>query len=220
MTSTRTVKEIRCPNGGATPLRAIGALSFLALSALLLLAACGGGGEEATPAAQQTRTPAATPSAQQTQAPAETPKPSAGAIDPCALVTKADAEAILGRSLGEPERGTIGPFETCNYGEGTFSDNVQVQVSSELYTLSGFDDGMKAAAELVDAEAKPVSGLGDKAYSIGEVLYVQKGDVTLNFLVATPKLTELTRQGDTEAAEQQRLALATDLAAKALGRLH
>jgi hypothetical protein len=200
------------------PLKALAALVFLALSGLFLLAACGGDDEEGGPSTEQTRTPAATASAGETQTPAETAQPAAGELDPCALVTKADAEGILGASLGEQERQTVGPFETCIYGDD-IGNYVQVQASDDVYTGSTFDDAMQAAAEELDIEAKPVSGLGDKAYWLVGVLWVQKGDVSLNVLAQTPELAQLRLQGDTEAEEQQSLALATDLARKALEAL-
>jgi hypothetical protein len=133
-------------------------------------------------------------------------------------VTKADAEEVIGASLGEPERQTTGPFETCIYSDDA-GNYVQVQVSSDVYTESTFDDAMQAAAEELDIEAEPVSGLGDKAYWLVGVLWVQKGDVSLNVLAQSPELTQLRLQGDTEAEEQQSLALATDLAEKALEAL-
>jgi hypothetical protein len=196
------------------PFRALGVLFFAALSGLILLAACGGDDEESPATPGGTRTPAATASAGQTQTPAATTQPAAGELDPCALLTKAEAEAIVGASLGEPERQTVGPFETCSYGDDAGS-YVQVQVSSDVYTQSTFDDAMQAAAEQVDIEAMPVSGLGDKAYWLAGILWVQKGDVSLNLLAQTPELTQLRLQGDTEA-EEQSLALSTELAGKAL----
>jgi hypothetical protein len=200
------------------PLKALAALFLLALSGLLLLAACGGDDEEGTPSTDETRTPAATASAGETQTPAETAQPAAGELDPCALVTTADVEAVLGVSLGEPEKQTVGPFETCIYSDDA-GNYVQVQVGSDVYTQGTFDDAMEAAAEELDVEAEPVSGLGDKAYWLVGVLWVQKGDVSLNVLAQTPELAQLRLQGDTEAEEQAALALATDLAAKAVDRL-
>lgn len=198
-------------------LRALAALFLLAISGLFLLAACGGDDEESTVPAQATATPAGTPSAGETQAPAATAQPAAGELDPCALVTKSDAEAILHISLGEPERQTVGPFETCIYSDGTLGNYVQVQVSSGVYTQSTFDDAMEAAAEELDIEAEPVSGVGDKAYGLAGVLWVQKDDVTLNFVVHRPVITELERQGYGE--QQQSLLAALPLASKALEAL-
>ena len=224
MTTTRTVDSPSPTNGRRLPLKALAALFFLTLSGLVLLAACGGDDEEST------ATPAATQTTSGTQAPAETaspgaeetatapPQASGGEIEPCALVTQADAEEILGVSLGEQERQTVGPFETCIYGDVT-GNYVQVQVSDAVYTESTFDDAMQAAAEQVDIEAEPVSGLGDKAYWLAGVLWVQKGDVSLNFLVQTPGLTDLRLQGDTEGEKQESLRLTSDLAGKAVDAL-
>ena len=207
------------------PFNALGVLFLAAVSALFLLAACGGDDEETT-TPSGTRAPAATQTTTGTQAPAATaspaaeetataaPQPAAGELDPCALLTKAEAEGILGASLGEQERQTVGPFETCIYGDD-IGNYVQVQVSSDVYTQSTFDDAMQSAAEQLDIEAMPVSGLGDKAYWLAGILWVQKGDVSLNLLAQTPELTQLRLQGDTEA-EGQSLALSTDLAGKAL----
>jgi hypothetical protein len=94
-----------------------------------------------------------------------------------------------------------------------------VQASDDVYTQSTFDDAMKAAAEQVDIEAEPVSGLGDKAYWLVGVLWVQKGDVTLDILVQTPELTDLRLQGDAEGEKQESLRLTADLAGKAVDAL-
>jgi len=218
MSTTRIADSPSPSNGRRLPLRALAALVFLALSGLFLLAACGGDDEEGGPSTGETRTPAATASAGETQTPAETAQPAAGELDPCALVTTADVEAVLGVSLGEPEKQTVGPFETCIYSDDA-GNYVQVQVGSDVYTQGTFDDAMEAAAEELDVEAEPVSGLGDKAFWLVGVLWVQKGDVSLNVLAQTPELAQLRLQGDTEAEDQQSLALATDLAGKALEAL-
>ena len=227
MTTMRVVEDPSPWNGRRLPLRALAALLLLALSGLFLLAACGGDDEESTATPGGTRAPATTQTpagtqsagATQTPAPAATattaPQASGGEIDPCELVTQADAEEVLGVSLGEQERQTVGPFETCIYGDVT-GNYVQMQVGSDVYTQSTFGDAMEAAAEQIDIEAEPVSGLGDGAYWLAGVLWVQKGDVSLNVLVQTPELTELRLQGDTEAEQQKSLALSTDLARKAL----
>jgi len=204
-------------SGRRRHLKALAALFLLAISGLFLLAACGGDDKESTVPAQATATPTGTPSAGGAQAPAATAQPAAGELDPCALVTKSDAEAVLGISLSGPERQTVGPFESCMYSDGTLSNYVQVQVGSDVYTLSTFDDAMEAAAEELDIEAEEVSGVGDKAYGLAGVLWVQKGDVTLNFTVHRPVIAELERQG---YGEQRQLMLrALPLASKALEAL-
>ena len=112
MTTTRIADS--ASSGRRLPLRALAALFFLALSGLFLLAACGGDDGESTATPSGTRAPAATQTTTGTQSPAETTSPAAeetataapqasgGEIDPCSLVTKAEAEAIVGESVGEP----------------------------------------------------------------------------------------------------------------------
>lgn len=190
-------------------LRALAAALFLGASALILLAACGGDGDE-----ESTGTPSGTRAAAEETATAA-PQASGGELDPCELLTTEEAEASLGVSFGEPERQTVGPFETCIYADES-GNYVQVQVSDSVYTGSSFDDAMQGAAEQLDIEAEPVSGLGDKAYLLAGVLWVQKGDVSLNVLVQTPELTNLRIQEDTEGEKQESLRLATDLARKTL----
>jgi len=219
MTTTHIAKNPNPSKGRRLPLRAVATLSLLAVFGLLLLAACGGDdGSTATPGGTRTPTAAASPVAGQTETPAATTQPSVGELDPCELVTQADAEEVLGVSLGEQERQTVGPFETCIYGDIT-GNYVQVQASDEVYTEGSFDDAMQAAADQLDIEAEPVSGLGDKAYWLAGVLWVQKGDVSLDFLVQTPELTQLRLEGDTEGEKQESLALTTELAGKALEAL-
>lgn len=206
MTMTRVAEKMRFLNGPATRLKAVGMLFSLGLCGLLLLAACGGGGEESTASAQQTQTPAGTP------------KPPGSGIDPCALVTKEDAEAILGSPVDEPKRQTLDPFETCIYSAGTLAKGVQLLVGSDVYTTdSGFDDAMESAARSLGVEPNPIPGLGDKAYWLAGSLWVLKGNITFNLMVLTPELTD--PQRDEEVREQEALSATTDLAKKVLLRI-
>jgi hypothetical protein len=219
MTAMRTADKPGPSNDGRVHLRSLAALFFLALLGLLLLAACAGGGDDETGTPGGTRAPAATgsPAAEETATTA--PQASDGGLDPCALVTKADAEEVLGGSLNDPDRQTAGPFESCSYIGETMENYVQVQVSNDVYTADSFDDAMQFAAGQLDTELAPVSGVGDNAYWFADVLWVQKGSVTLDILVTTPKLTDLRLQEDTEGEKQESLRITTELAAKALDRL-
>ena len=111
----------------------------------------------------------------------------------------------------------MGPFETCIYSDGTLSNYVRVQVGSDVYTQSTFNDAMEAAAEELDTEAERVSGVGDEAYGVAGVLWVHKGDVTLSFEVHRPVIAELERQGYSE--QRQLMLAALPLASKALEAL-
>ena len=212
-------------SGRKLPLKALAALFLLAISSLLLLAACGGGdNKEATgtpsgtraPAATQTTTgtqaPAGTPSAGATQTPAAaatqaaTPAPQAsgGEIDPCALVTKAEAEAIVGESLGDPVVTNTQMLTSCIYSTPNF-DSVGVDV----LTYNNEDDAKSGFQLAIDINNYPkIDGIGDGAYDsrpIGDIT-VRKGKYELSVDVNTD---------DAEADFQT----AKDLAAKAVDRL-
>jgi hypothetical protein len=182
------------------PLRALEVLSFAALSGLILLAACGGDDEStatpggtrtpaATAAATGTRTAAATasPRATQagtaTQAATATAQASTGEIDPCALVTKAEAEAIVGESLGEPAVTITEMLAGCLYSTPDF-DSVNVDV----LTYDSEDDAKSLFQMAIDINDYPeVEGIGDRAYDsrpIGDIT-VLKGKYELSVGVST-----------------------------------
>ena len=214
-----TATHIAEPSGGRRlPLRALAALSFLALSGLLLLAACGGDDEESTPsatgtpAAAATQTPAGTSAAEETQTPAgeetqisgATPEPSAGEIDPCALVTKEEAEAIVGESLGDPLVTITELLATCLYSTLDF-DSVYVGVL--IYdSEDNAEGGFEVALDINDYPE--VEGIGDRAYDsrpLGDIT-VLKGKYELSVDVSVE---------DTDADFET----AKDVAAKAVDRL-
>jgi hypothetical protein len=209
------------------PLRALGVLSFAALSGLILLAACGGDEEStatpggtrtpaatatatgtltaaATAAATGTRAPATQASPRATQAATATPQASTGEIDPCALVTKAEAEAIVGESLDEPLETITELLVSCLYSTPDF-DSVNVDVliyDSEDNAESGF----QLALDINDYPE--VDGIGDRAYDsrpIGEIT-VLKGKYELSVDVSV-------EGGDAD------FETAKDVAAKAVDRL-
>jgi hypothetical protein len=171
------------------PLRALGVLSFAALSGLILLAACGGDDEStatpggtrtpaATAAATGTRTAAATSSPRATQAATATAQASTGEIDPCALVTKAEAEAIVGESLDEPVVTITQMLAGCLY---STSDLESVNV--DVLTYDSEDDAESGFQLAIDISNYPeVEGIGDRAYDsrpIGDIR-VLKGKYELS----------------------------------------
>jgi hypothetical protein len=117
----------------------------------------------------------------------DTPTPAAqpaGAIDPCTLVTGAEATAALGATAGAPERPTEANIEnlsTCRYvaprGQGVAVLAVMVYGS----------DVSKMAFESAKAQPftnEPVTGVGDEAFWIGDplhTLYVLKGGRYVSF---------------------------------------
>ena len=190
---------------------------------VLLLAACGGNGEESTAPAGGTQAATQTPAESPATTPAATEEPGgdggqvSGEIDPCDLVTQEEAETLVGHSLPEPDKRTVGPFDSCMYSGASLVDLVQVQVGSDVWSESEFDDSMVEGAKMFDIEAKPVSGLGDKAYWLEGILWVLKGDVAFNLMVSNAELTD--PEKDDEVLQQEALAVTTDLAKKVLERL-
>jgi hypothetical protein len=215
MTTTRIADSRGASNGRGLPLKALAALFLLALSGLLLMAACGGDDdEEATGTPSGTRTPAATTAG--TQAPAETaspqaeetataaPQTSGGEIDPCDLVTKEEAEAIIGESLDEPTVTITELLVGCLYSTPDFETvNVDVLIyDDEDQAESGFE----LALDINDYPE--VEGIGERAYDsrpIGDIT-VLKGKYELSVDVSVDD-----GEADFETAK--------DVAAKAVDRL-
>jgi hypothetical protein len=143
----------------------------------------------------------------------------ARSIVACNLVTRADAEALLGAPAPEPERTPAGPFQTCAYYK-SLTNFVQFQVCRCL-SGNAFDRVVKEGADFLEVEAKPVSGIGDKAYWLDGILWVQKGDIAMNVWVSLPQFFEADGEA-LEGAQLERVALpvARDIALKALSRLN
>jgi len=214
MSTTHIAEKPGASKRHRMPLRALGVLSFAALSGLILLAACGGDDEStatpggtrtaaATAAATGTRTAAAPASPRATQAATATAQASTGEIDPCALVTKAEAEAIVGESLGEPAVTITKMLAGCLYSTPDF-DSVNVDV----LTSDSEDDAKSLFQMAIDINDYPeIEGIGDRAYDsrpIGDIT-VLKGKYELSIDVSTGG------EDDFEVAK--------DLAAKAVDRL-
>jgi len=218
MTTTRIADSRSASSGRRLPLKALAALLLLTLSGLLLLAACGGDDDEttATPSGTQaavaTQTPSGTSTAEETQTPAAeatqtpeaTPEPSAGELDPCALVTKEEAEAIVGESLGDPLVTITELLATCLYSTLDF-DSVYVGVL--IYdSEDNAEGGFEVALDINDYPE--VEGIGDRAYDsrpLGDIT-VLKGKYELSVDVSVE---------DTDADFET----AKDVAAKAVDRL-
>jgi hypothetical protein len=196
MSTTHIAEKPGASKRHRMPLRALGVLSFAALSGLILLAACGGDDEStatpggtrtpaATAAATSTRGPAATAAAspRATQAGTATPQASTGEIDPCTLVTKAEAEAVVGESLGEPAVTITEMLAGCLYSTPDF-DSVNVDV----LTYDSEDDAKSLFQMAIDINDYPeIEGIGDRAYDsrpIGDIT-VLKGKYELSVGVST-----------------------------------
>jgi hypothetical protein len=105
-------------------------------------------------------------------------------IDPCTLVTQAEAGKALGGSVGEPERpkeANLPPrLVTCRYvaerGLGVAVMSVMVrQGERESESRIGFEQAMKQFPE-----AQAVEGIGQNAFWYGNQINVLQGRIYLN----------------------------------------
>ena len=184
----------------------------LALSVLLFgLAACGGDDESEEPPAATER-PAAEGVA--TEEPETVAEPQAtgesegeeasSSIDACALVTKEEAEAVLGASVGDAQREDTPPVTACTYETADF-DSVSVSVLT-YEDSDQAEEGFQMAIDINDFPEVP--GIGDRAYDARPAfgLTVLKGRYELE--------VDVSLEGD-----EAEFVAAKDLAATAVERL-
>lgn len=171
-------------------------ITLVAAGALLLagIATGCGGTKKQTAGQDSTSAPAATqvtvqqtPASAEPQVKVETPRTK---VDPCTLLTKAEAAAALGEAAkdGEyPKQVVVDPLgiSSCLFGAVAPASIGLVQV--QLIQNGSMDEktrkhGMTAkrifeeARKLSDGSARPVAGVGDEAMLEGFDIRVLKGD--------------------------------------------
>ncbi len=139
--------------------------------ALVLAAACGSGTPDQAPGGAAAAKAAT--KAMATAAP--------GAIDASQILTKADAEAVLGKEVGDPTAtSTAGVVSTCNYMAKDLTGLhmlIRASASPDAARVI-FEEAQKQSKVLSRADPEPVEGLGDAAYWAGgslDQLNVLKG---------------------------------------------
>jgi hypothetical protein len=149
--------------------------------ALIVASACGKPASESTPVAS-VESAAAVP------ARALTP------VDLCSLVTKAEAEAILGKSLAEPQKQSGGDCWYMKEGGSDFGDvefilgiirgpriestrDFDAFVADQVKDMN--ESMKKSGVGMVSFTAEPAPGVGAPAYFIDPGLYVLKGNQIL-----------------------------------------
>jgi hypothetical protein len=149
--------------------------------ALIVASGCDKPANEATPAASVESTPAA-------------PRRAVAQVDLCSLVTKAEAEAILGKSLAEPQKQPGGDCWYMREG-GTDFGAVEFILSiirgQRIESTRDFDNFVaeqvkdmnesmkKSGVGAVSFTAEPAPDVGAPAYFIDPGLYVLKGNQIL-----------------------------------------
>jgi hypothetical protein len=136
---------------------------------------------------------------------AKTSMPAAPPVDACALLTRAEAEAALGKSTGEPIRSDVAPVFSCSYVTPDRVNNVSVNVMSYGDARQAHDS-FQMAVKVNNYEE--ISGLGDRAYkSVVHDVVVLKGRYEVSLDVTLP------------LEKDEQIAKARELAGRVLPRL-
>ena len=179
---------------------------FGACISILIVAGCGTSAATSNPVSQGTPAAPATPAGPTTPAASDQPagpsvapqqstSQAGAAVDPCTLITQAEAAAALGGSVDAGQQAAAGASSCLWSGNDpskiASTDGVEVSV----ITVSTFDKSHKAGSGIT---VTPVPGLGDEAYfvdlGIGYMnLHVKKGSAAFTVTVmishgATDKL--------------------------------
>jgi len=151
--------------------------SYLSISlitfALLTLTSCSSNNKPASSAASPAASSSAAPAGSYSSS------SSSGDIDACKLVTKAEAEAVMGEKLKDPDSGpasTVGG-SICMYGspDSMSAKNVTVRVESPRFNWDKFKEDKRVEGENMapkKGRIRQVPGLGKDAYFARHVLFV------------------------------------------------
>jgi hypothetical protein len=104
--------------------------------------------------------------------------------DPCTLITKAEAEEILGEPVGNPEPNSLGgnricDFKTVKVHGGVLPYSIHIAITPEKQNV--WDAGKKLHADA--KELRPAAGFGDDAYFLLDDLEIRSKDRAININV-------------------------------------
>jgi len=152
---------------------------------------------------QETQSAAAKASADSSTATSQpAPVPQSRVPDPCALLTKAEAESILGGPVKDPQPNSLGGNRICDYNTiklygGIAPYSVHIAITPE--TPQVWDAGKKLHADA--KESRPVAGLGDDAYFILDELDIYSDGRSIN-VTAMKDIDRPTHQQSVQDAER------------------
>jgi hypothetical protein len=127
--------------------------------------------------------------------------------DPCALLTKAEAEEILGEPVRDPEANSLGGNRICDYKTvkvhgGVLPYSIHIAITPEKQTV--WDAGKKLHTDA--KELRPASGLGDDAYFLLDDLQILSKERAINInvmkAVDQPNHAKAVEAGEKAVAEK------------------
>jgi len=141
-------------------------------------------------ACNTTKSPSSAATQPESHNSAATPASDSGLPEVCNLLTKEEAEAILGEAVREPEPGSIGGNKICDYKTvkvhgGILPYSIHIAIVPEK--TQTWNAGKKLHVEA--KELRPVAGLGDDAYFLLDDLEIlsKQRSVTINVLKSIDK---------------------------------
>jgi len=104
-------------------------------------------------------------------------------LDPCKLLTKAEAEAILGEPVRDPQPGGIGGVKFCDYRTVKIYGGIS-PYSIHIAIVPEQQQTWEAGKKLHAKEMRPVTGIGEDAYFLLDDLdvFVKQRSVAINVL--------------------------------------
>jgi len=142
-------------------------MALTLVAPVLVVAACGGGSHSSSSIAA----PAATEPA--TTAPSTTPTTAAAAPDPCALVSEADAQAVVQTPLQPALKAGQPPDVMCQYTSSPTGPTAQV----EIFVGDGAKKGLDIDRDELKHDFTTLTGIGDEAYLEADNVFLRKGSV-------------------------------------------
>jgi|SRR5579859_5612269 len=166
---------------------------------LLCLAACNQNKNASAPAPESATSTAAAPAA----------GGDASLPDPCKLLTKAEAEAVLGEPVRDPEPNSLGGNKICDFKTvtvhgGVLPYSVHIAIIQEQQQV--WDAGKKLYQQSDAKNMRPVARIGDDAYFLLEDLeiFTRQRYVSINVMKSIDKPDHAKAVQDAELAVAQK----------------
>ncbi|MCG8341855.1 MAG: hypothetical protein MI684_03360 [Chlorobiales bacterium] len=138
-------------------------------------------------------------------------------IEPCELITKTDAETLLGEPVKEPEKSEqqVVGMKLCMYNplDEASTSFLQITLTQQAFMKPGGVPPSDIFHSIKDAQSEgriDLEGFGDEAFIATGGLYILKDDYYISIGTGNTDLPEV----------QERLKSAGNVAARNLARLH